>query len=74
MRARSRPSWSTCSDVAGVFRRAAAAGPASLRALVEEFGQRTDVTPQAFGFRVEDALEGPRCRSEAPPVEGGHPG
>jgi hypothetical protein len=36
---------------------------------VEEFGRRTDVTPQAFGFRVEDTPEGPRYRSDAPPVE-----
>src|ERR687896_1301419 len=28
-------------DVAALFRRAAAAGPASMRALVEEFGRRT---------------------------------
>jgi hypothetical protein len=56
-------------DVPVLFRRAAAAGPASLRALVEEFGRRTDVTPQAFGFCVEETPEGPRYRSEAPPVE-----
>jgi hypothetical protein len=50
-------------DVAALFRRAAAAGPASLRDCVEEFGRRTDVTPQAFGFRVEETPEGPRYRS-----------
>ena len=49
-------------DVAALFRRAAAAGPASMRALVEEFGRRTDVTPQAFGFCVEETSEGLRYR------------
>jgi hypothetical protein len=50
-------------DVPALFGRAAAAGPASLRELVEGFGRRTDVTPQAFGFCVEDTPEGPRYRS-----------
>jgi hypothetical protein len=49
-------------DVAALFDRAAAAGPASVRELVEEFGRRTDVTPQAFGFCVEETPEGPRYR------------
>ncbi|HEX6652292.1 MAG TPA: hypothetical protein VF072_06080 [Thermoleophilaceae bacterium] len=56
-------------DVPALFRRAAAAGPAGLREGVEEFGRRTDVTPQAFGFRVEETPEGPHYRSDAPPVE-----
>jgi hypothetical protein len=51
-------------DVPALFDRAAAAGPASLREVVEVFGRRTDVTPQAFGFRVEETPDGPRYRSE----------
>jgi hypothetical protein len=49
-------------DVAALFDRAAAAGPASVRELVEVFGRRTDVTPQAFGFCVEETPQGPRYR------------
>ena len=56
-------------DVAALFRRAAAAGPAGLRELVEEFGRRTDVSQQAFGFCVEETPEGPRCRSALPSSE-----
>jgi hypothetical protein len=56
-------------DVPALFRRAAAAGPASLRELVEEFGRRTDVSPQAFGFSVEDTPDGPRYRREGPSGE-----
>jgi hypothetical protein len=51
-------------NVPALFQRAAAAGPASFRELVEQFGRRTDVWPEAFGFRVEDTPEGPRYRSE----------
>jgi hypothetical protein len=56
-------------DVPVLFRRAAAAGPANLRTVVEGFGRREDVTPPAFGFRVEDTPEGPSYRSDAPPAE-----
>jgi hypothetical protein len=56
-------------DVAALFRRAAAAGPASLRERVEEFGRRRDVSPRAFGFCVEESPEGLRYRRTAPPVE-----
>ena len=56
-------------DVPALFGRAAAAGPASLRGLVEGFGRRTDVTPEAFGFRVEETPEGPRYRSDLPPAD-----
>ncbi len=56
-------------DVPALFSRAADAGPASVRELVEEFGRRTDVTPQAFGFCVEETPEGPRYRSDFPPIE-----
>ena len=33
-----------------------------MRELVEEFGRRTNVTPQAFGFCVEETPEGLRYR------------
>jgi hypothetical protein len=56
-------------DVPALFRRAAAAGPASLRELVEVFGRRTDVSPQAFGFSVEETPEGLRYRWEGPSGE-----
>jgi hypothetical protein len=52
-------------DVAELFRRAAAAGPASLRERVEEFGRRKDVSPRAFGFCVEETPEGLRYRRAA---------
>ncbi len=45
-------------------------GDPSLRdELVEEFGRRTDVTPQAFGFCVEETPEGLRYRGEGPSAE-----
>ncbi len=56
-------------DVAALFRRAAAAGPASLRELVEEFGRRRDVSPEAFGFCVEETPEGLRYRWTGPSAE-----
>jgi hypothetical protein len=56
-------------DVAALFRRAAAAAPASLRELVEEFGRRSDVSREAFGFCVEQTPEGLRYRWAAPPVD-----
>jgi hypothetical protein len=56
-------------DVPALFRRAAAAGPASVRELVEQFGRRTDVTPQAFGFCVEETPEGLRYRWDGPSAE-----
>jgi hypothetical protein len=36
---------------------------------LEGFGRRKDVTPPAFGFRVEDTAEGASYRSDAPPGE-----
>jgi hypothetical protein len=36
---------------------------------VEIFGRRTDVTPQAFGFVVEEAPERPRYRRTGPSGE-----
>jgi hypothetical protein len=56
-------------DVAALFQRAAAAGPASVRETVEEFGRRTDVSPQAFGFWLEETPEGLRYRREGPSGE-----
>ena len=56
-------------DVPALFRRAAAAGPASLRERVEEFGRRRDVSPQAFGFCVEETPEGLRYRWGSPSGE-----
>ena len=56
-------------DVPALFGRAAAAGPAGLHELVEVFGRRTDVTPEAFGFCVEETAEGPRYRSTEPSAE-----
>jgi hypothetical protein len=35
-------------------------GPPSLREIVREFGRRTDVTPEAFGYVVTDTSDGPR--------------
>ena len=49
-------------EPSAVFEEAAGAGPASLAGIVREFGERTDVTPTAFGFVVEDDAEGPRYR------------
>jgi hypothetical protein len=37
-----------------------------MRATVEEFGRRTDVWPQAFGFRVQETPDGPRYEWEGP--------
>jgi hypothetical protein len=56
-------------DVAALFQRAAAAGPAGLREVVEAFGRRRDVSPWAFGFSVEETPQGLRYRSTAPPAE-----
>ena len=45
-------------DVAAAFRAAAYAGPDSLQAVVIAFGERSDVTPEAFGFAVVEGPEG----------------
>jgi hypothetical protein len=50
-------------DAADVFRQAAELGPPELRETVIEFGRRTDISPAAFAFAVEDAPGGPRYRS-----------
>jgi hypothetical protein len=49
-------------NVADTFRRAADAGPASLRDVVCGFGERDDVTPQAFGYELVDGPRGPSYR------------
>lgn len=45
-------------DLAGVFDQAAAHGPRSVAELVQSFGRRTDITPEAFGFGVTDTPAG----------------
>ena len=45
-------------DVAAAFRAAAYAGPDSLQAVVIAFGERSDVTPEAFGFGVVTGPDG----------------
>ena len=47
-------------DVPSLFDEAASAGPAAARDTVMVFGRRTDVTPAAFGFRLEPGPDGPR--------------
>ena len=37
--------------------------------MVEEFGRRRDVTPEAFGFCVEETPEGPSYRWAGPSAE-----
>jgi hypothetical protein len=37
--------------------------------VVEEFGRRRDVTPEAFGFCVEETPEGPSYRWAGPSAE-----
>jgi hypothetical protein len=47
-------------DPTVLFDQAAAEGPEILRDTVREFGRRRDVTPEAFGFAIEDDPGGPR--------------
>lgn len=56
-------------DAADVFRQAAELGPPELRETVIEFGRRTDISPAAFAFAVEDAPGGPRYRSTLWPYD-----
>jgi hypothetical protein len=42
------------------------AGPPTVRSTVTEFGRRTDVTPEAFGFVVEWDEDGPRYGRAGP--------
>jgi hypothetical protein len=53
-------------DIPATFDAAASAGPATLRSTVSEFGRRTDVTPEAFGFVVEWDEDGPRYNRPGP--------
>ncbi len=53
-------------DVPAVFDAAARAGPATVRRTVTEFGRRTDVSPEAFGFVVEWDEDGPRYSMPGP--------
>ena len=45
-------------DPARQFRQAAAVGPASLREVVQTFGERQDVTLAAFDYRLADGPQG----------------
>jgi len=45
-------------DVRAVFGAAAHDGPDSIEAVVIAFGERDDVTPEAFGFEVAHGAEG----------------
>lgn len=45
-------------DVPATFRAAAEEGPASLRNEVTQFGERRDVTPDAFGYAIVDGPDG----------------
>jgi hypothetical protein len=56
-------------DAADVFQQAAELGPPDLRETVIEFGRRTDISPAAFAFAVEDAPGGPRYRSTLWPYD-----
>jgi hypothetical protein len=47
-------------DPAKFFEEAATAGPRSLQDVVTRFGERDDITPNAFGFAVVDDADGPR--------------
>jgi hypothetical protein len=51
-------------DPSELFDQAAAEGPEILRDTVREFGRRRDVTPEAFGFAIEDEPGGPRYVSK----------
>jgi hypothetical protein len=47
-------------DPVVLFDAVAEEGPPSLREIVRDFGRRTDVTPEAFGYVVTDTSDGPR--------------
>jgi hypothetical protein len=47
-------------DPVALFDAVAGEGPQTVRDLVRYFGRRTDVTPEAFGYVVTDAPDGPR--------------
>jgi hypothetical protein len=47
-------------DPVVLFDAVAEEGPPSLREIVRDFGRRTDVTPEAFGYVVTDTSDAPR--------------
>src|SRR5690348_12418143 len=55
-------------DPTEVFEEVADDGPVELRAAVRAFGRRKDVTPEAFGFAVEERSDGPRYVWAPPPL------
>ena len=52
-------------DPAALFAEVAGRLPADLAPIVRRFGARTDVSPAAFGFFVEQTPEGPSYEFEA---------
>lgn len=56
-------------DVPAMFRRAAAAGPASLQRTVEMFGRRRDIAPSRWEFEVVQTADGPTYRRTGPSGE-----
>lgn len=49
-------------DVEGLFDEAALAGRGDAATIARQFGRRRDITPEAFGFTIEDAPDGPEYR------------
>jgi hypothetical protein len=47
-------------DVVALLDEAAGVAPEHLADIVRRFGRRTDITPDAFGFGVEETGDGPR--------------
>jgi hypothetical protein len=54
-------------DPVVLFDAVAGLGPLSVGTLVRDFGRRTDVTPEAFGYVVTETPDGPRY-DWAPPL------
>src|SRR3954453_7346035 len=46
-------------DPAALLAEVSAAGPPELRDAVRDFGQRTDIRPEEWGFAVVDTVDGP---------------
>ena len=47
-------------DPSSFFAAVAQEGPPTLAEVVREFGRRTDVTPEAFGYVLTETADGPR--------------
>lgn len=47
-------------DPVAVFDAVAQDAPSKLQGIVRDFGRRTDVTPEAFGYVVTETTDGPR--------------